>query len=257
MEDSGKKSLNYPSYFDTKYENFIKPILSTSSTKTLTDKVLLTSSTKTSTQNLEDLLDNLYLDKVVTIKNDEVVTIKNDDVVTIKNDEVVTIKNDEVVTIKNDEVVTIKNDYGQESSDDCKHNLEDLFAKLYLDEVVTIKNDYGQESDDYGQESDDYDQNRVFYNFFEIGQGCDPAEIKKLSPWDDNGPILKTLPTFNEMEYFIKKKKCICLLLNCENSVVTKNMDIYCFEITPWNFLCSYHKKIVSEKYEYESDKNI
>jgi hypothetical protein len=195
MDSPVKKSLNYPSYSDTKYENFIKPILSKS--RPTTNKVLSTSSKKTPTKNKEDEIDEIN-------KIDEI----------------------------------------------SENNLEDLFDKLYLDEFVTIKNDDGKESIDDGKE-------RVFYNFFEIGHGCDPKEIKKLSPWDDNGPILKTLPTFNEMEYFIKKKKCTCLLLNCENSVVTKNIDIYSFEITPLNFLCSYHKNKVIKKYGYEIHKNI
>jgi hypothetical protein len=195
MDSPVKKSLNYPSYSDTKYENFTKPILSTSTHKT--NKVLSTSSKKTPTKNKEDEIDEIN-------KIDEI----------------------------------------------SENNLEDLFDKLYLDEFVTIKNDDGKESIDDGKE-------RVFYNFFEIGHGCDPKEIKKLSPWTDNGPILKTLPTFNEMEYFIKKQKCTCLLLNCEKSVVTKNIDIYSFEITPWNFLCSYHKKKVRKKYGYEIHKNI
>jgi hypothetical protein len=138
-----------------------------------------------------------------------------------------------------------------EISEIDENNLEDLLAKLDLDEVVTIKNDDGKENSDDGKE-------RVFFNFFEIPEGCDPEEIKKLKPFSESeGPILKMLPTFNEMEYFIKKKKCMCLLLNCENSVVTKNIDIYSFEITPLNFLCSYHKKKVRDKYGYKIHKNI
>lgn len=126
-------------------------------------------------------------------------------------------------------------------------DFEELLAELYLDEVVTIKKDDGKNSSD-----DNFSDNeRTFYDFFEIGDGCDPEEIKELSPWDKNGPILKKLPGFNEMEAFIKKKICVCLLLHCQNDVLTKHIDIDSLEITPWNFLCRNHKEEVAEKYGY------
>jgi hypothetical protein len=324
MDDLSKKSLNYPSYFDTNDKDLIKPILSTFRPKTY--KVLSTLSKKTPTKNkedgidknnLEDILAKLCLDEVVTIKNDggknnledilaklcldEVVTIKNDggknnledlsdelcldEVVTIKNDDgknnledlLAKLCLDEVVTIKNDggknnledlsdelcldEVVTIKNDDGKNNLEDlpdelcldevvtikngdCKDNLEDLLDELCLDEVVTIKNDDGKESSD----DDLFEKEKVFY---EVGRGCNPEEILKLEPWNKKGPILKRLPNFNEMEDFIKKKKHMCLLLHCENIVVTKNIKIYSFKITPWDFLCLDHQNEVAKRYKY------
>lgn len=133
-------------------------------------------------------------------------------------------------------------------------DFEELLAKLYLDEVVTIKKDDGKH---ISNDDDFSDNERTFYDFFEIGDGCDPEEIKKLSPWDKNGPILKKLPDLKEMEAFIKKKICLCLLLHCQNDVLTKNIDIESLEITPWNFLCRNHKEEVSEKYGYNPRKKI
>lgn len=134
-------------------------------------------------------------------------------------------------------------------------DLEELLAELYLDEVVTIKKDDGKHSSD---DDDDFSDNeRTFYDFFEIGDGCDPEEIKELSPWHKNGPILKKLPGLNKMEYLINEKICVCLLLHCQNDVLTKHIDIKSHEITPWNFLCRNHKEEAAEKYGYNPRKKI
>jgi hypothetical protein len=149
---------------------------------------------------------------------------------------------------------TKNNELEIEEKDFEKKDFEELLAELYLDEVVTIKKDDGKHSS-----SDDKfsDNKRTFYDFLEICDGCDPEEIKELSPWNKNGPILKKLPSFNEMEACIKKKICVCLLLHCQNDVLTKHLDIDSLKITPWNFLCRNHKEEVAEKYGYNPRKKI
>jgi hypothetical protein len=136
-------------------------------------------------------------------------------------------------------------------------DFEELFAELYLDEVVTIMKYDGDDDDDDDDDVKSKDDDDIFYDFLEIGDGCDPAEIKEMSPWDKNGPILKKLPGFNDMEAFIKKRICVCLLLHCQNDVLTKHIDIESLEITPFNFLCRNHKEEVAEKYGYNLKQKI
>ena len=154
---------------------------------------------------------------------------------------------------KNKELETDKKDF--------KELLDELdLDELDLDEVITIVKDYETSDDDNFS-----NRENINYDYFEIGDGCDPNEIKKLSPWTKNGPIFKKLPDCNEIENFIQNKKCMCLLLNCQRTVLLNNILVkkscsYNFFVNKknWlNFLCPDHKKEVTERYVYNSNKNI
>jgi hypothetical protein len=147
---------------------------------------------------------------------------------------------------KNKELETDKKDF-KELLDELDLDELDL-DELDLDEVITI---------DYESDNDDILSNEEYinYDYFEIGDGCDPDEIKKLSPWRKNGPIFKKLPDCNEIENFIKNKKCICLLLNCKRNVLINKILVNKENLL--NFLCPEHKNEVEERYVYKSNKNI
>ena len=139
-------------------------------------------------------------------------------------------------------------------------NLNELLNKLdlnsfNLEEVVTIEKDYDDDDDCCN------DDENIKYEYYVMGDGCDPEEIKKKSPWEKDGFIIKKFPESNEIDNFIKNKKCICLLLNCHRIVIINNNPVnkkcsynnFINENNILNFLCRDHKDEVNKRYVYNS----
>jgi len=119
--------------------------------------------------------------------------------------------------------------------------LEDLLSNLTLAEIEEIQTENGLEEKEL--ESSD--------NYFEAFGS--PEQLAKLSPWTPNGPILKSTPSFSEMSVMIKNGSCTCLLLHCDEEVLTGKIKP--LAANPWYFMCRSHRKAVTKKYGYGSKK--
>jgi hypothetical protein len=130
-----------------------------------------------------------------------------------------------------------------------------------------VSEGYFEDSEDSEEETNEEETNDVYYTInlkppdvddlfsnLSLGENTRtstrPSIPQKLSPWEkDDGPILKDLPTKEEMKQMVRDGTCTCLLLFCKETVITRNIPLLSDVLTPLFFMCSKHKKEVTQKY--------
>lgn len=120
-----------------------------------------------------------------------------------------------------------------------EESLDELLSNMSLYEEETIVNEE--------TELGDLESNECYFPCTGPGDN-----LKKLSPWTRDGPIIKDFSpdgkmNFIEMEKLINKEKCTCFLIGCDVEVSTKNIQ----ELTPWYFMCEKHQIEVTKRYGY------
>lgn len=109
---------------------------------------------------------------------------------------------------------------------------ETSFELIEVETIVGENNSLGkkEKSEDYFEANRDIPQNN-------------------LNPFHNDGPILKELPGFEEMNEMVDNGQSTCLLFGCKEKVKTSGVNKK--KMTPWYFLCSEHQENVTKKYGY------
>ena len=128
-----------------------------------------------------------------------------------------------------------------------EESLDELLSNMSLCEKETIVNE--------GAELGELESNEDYFPW------TGPSDnLKKLSPWTRDGPIIKDFSpddtmNFIEMEKLINKEHCTCFLIGCDAEVFTKNIQKG--KLTPWYFMCEKHQIEVTKRYGYGPKKNF
>jgi hypothetical protein len=125
---------------------------------------------------------------------------------------------------------------------------EEELSEEELNKLLSLTDTFTLYSSDTEESKEDKGKLLSRENYYEMHPKC------TYSPWKfSDGPIIKAHTTL-ELEKYIQKGYCVCVLLRCVNEVFTKNIKV---DSSPFSFLCKEHQSEVVKKYGFGTSPTI